>query len=267
MKQFLIQNQTPSKIIFNGVEYNSLCEFATKNKIYDKAKRKLLFKFINNNFKEVFKNKLYNIDLADDYGKEKLRLYLQGRTRTRKTKATQIIFKNKLYVSIYNLADELGLCQTELLRAIHTQYKDKLKTNSTLKINKKTEKLIEEKIRLKELGLREDSIRIKYNDFVFNSISELARKINVNVRCICSFMYAHNIKAEDYQIDLNSKKYLLLRKYIEKKDKQKNLIPLEEKIKDFAKTRDIPLNKVINLVKTKNIKEINELNKYYQYLV
>ena len=44
MKQILIQNQTPSKIIFDGVEYNSLCEFATKNKIYNKDKRKSLFK-------------------------------------------------------------------------------------------------------------------------------------------------------------------------------------------------------------------------------
>ena len=65
--------------------------------------------------------------------------------------------------------------------------------------------------------MRKDSIRIKYNDFVFNNISELARKINVNARSICSFMYAHNIKAEDYQIDLNCLKYKEFRKYIENK--------------------------------------------------
>ena len=266
MKQVLIQDQTPSKIIFNGVEYNNLCEFATKNKIYDKDKRKLLFKFIWNNFKQVFKNKLYNIDLADDYKKEKLRLYLQGKTQTRKTRATQIIFKNKLYVSIYNLAEELGLCKPELQRAIHTQYKNKLKTNSTLKINKKTEKLIEEKVRLKKEGLRRDDMKIKYNDFVFNTISKLAKKINVNVKCIRSFMHTHNIKAEDYQIDLNSLKYKEFREYIEKKDKQKNLIPFKDKIKTFAKENDISLYKINLLIDEKNIKSIEELKKYYQYI-
>lgn len=266
MKQVLIQDQTPSKIIFNGVEYNNLCEFATKNKIYDKDKRKLLFKFIWSNFKEVFKNKLYNIDLADDYKKEKLRLYLQGKTQTRKTRATQIIFKNKLYVSIYNLAEDLGLCKPELQRIIHIQYPNKLIPNSTLKINKEIEKIIEEKVRLKELGLRRDSIKIKYNNFTFNTISELAKKTNVNVKCIRSFMYTHNIKSEDYQIDLNSLKYKEFREYIEKKDKQKNLIPFKDKIKTFAKENDISLYKINLLIDEKNIKSIEELKKYYQYI-
>lgn len=266
MKQILIQNQTPSKIIFDGVEYNSLCEFATKNKIYNKDKRKSLFKFIWSNFKEVFKNKLYNIDLADDYRKEKLRLYLQGKTQTRKTRATQVIFKNKLYVSIYNLAEELGLCKTELHRAIHTQYKDKLKINSTLKIDKETEKLIEKKVRLKKEGLRRDSIRIKYNDFIFNSITELSRKINVNAKSIRSFMHTHNIKSEDQQIDLNTKKYKEFREYIEKKDKQKKLIPFKDKIKTFAKENNISLYKINLLIDEKNIKSIDELKKYYQYI-
>lgn len=133
-------------------------------------------------------------------------------------------------------------------------------------INKEIEKIIEEKVRLKELGLRRNNIKIKYNNFTFNTISDLARKINVNVKCIRSFMYTHNIKSEDCQIDLNSLKYKEFREYIEKKDKQKNLIPFKDKIKTFAKENDISLYKINLLIDEKNIKSIDELKKYYQYI-
>lgn len=64
----------------------------------------------------------------------------------------------------------------------------------------------------------------------------------------------------------NDKKYKEFREYIEKKDKQKNLIPFKDKIKTFAKENDISLYKINLLIYEKNIKSIDELKKYYQYI-
>lgn len=50
------------------------------------------------------------------------------------------------------------------------------------------------------------------------------------------------------------------------KEKEKNDI-FEEKIKIFAKAKDIPPQKIILFAKEMGIKNINELKKYYQYLL
>ena len=64
MRKVLIHEQTPTKIIYNGIEYKSLGEFARKYKFYSSEKKKLLQKFIWKHFgffrTNIFLNQVYN---------------------------------------------------------------------------------------------------------------------------------------------------------------------------------------------------------------
>lgn len=265
MNQVLIHKQTPTRIIYNDVEYKSLCSFATKHKFYDNRKRKLLLKFIWRNFKDIKKDNVYNIDSADGYLKSKLQAYLKGKT-CKKSIATQVIFKGILYPSIFSLSNQIGLCKAEVLRAINMD-KNYKKGIQIINLSKKTENLIDKKIEFKHLKKRRDSIKIIYSnefkDYIFNSVNELARKIKVNKATIKSYMYKNKIKAENYEIDLNKKKYSKFRCYIEKKDILKELIPFKNKVKEFAKATGVSLNKIQILIESRSIKTIKELQKYY----
>ena len=265
MNPVLIQNQTPSGIIFDGVFYNSLNEFSIKNKIYEKSKRKLLSKFIWWHFKKYYQDNTYNVDLADDLEKEEFKLYLKGKL-TKKSHSVHVIYKNKLYLSTNILGEELGLLGIEIRRSLQ-KFGEILEVGKTVIINEDVEKDLEKKIRLKKENKRRDCIRIIYNDCIFKSIIELSKKIKVNTSRIRKYIFKNKIKAKDYEINLNDKKYKNFRNYIEKIDKQKNLIPFEEKVKTFAKNKEIPLNKIYDLVSLRKIKNIEDLKKYYQYLV
>ncbi len=267
MKPVLIQYQTPSIVIYGGVKYSSMNEFATKHKFYNNDKKKLLIKYIWSNFKYLRdnQNNIYNIDLADDYDKSKFELYLKGKSFTRKYISTQIVYKNKLYVSITNLADELNICRTELRRILVNNYKN-VKEKVKIVLSKKVEKEIENKIIRQKNKIRIDSFKVIYNDLVFKSIAELARFINIKDDTLRLYIKYNNFQPENYTFDLNNEKLKKLRLYLEKKDIEQKLISFEDKVKDFANSRDIPLYKITSLIKDKSIKNIEELKRYYQYI-
>ena len=272
MRKVLIHEQTPTKIIYNGIEYKSLGEFARKYKFYSSEKKKLLQKFIWKHFGFFRTNNTYNIDEARELLREKLRLYLKGES-TRSACGIKIIYKKKLYLSVNSLGRELGFTSKNSLHRILKKYfgEEKLKNSNKIIIKKRLEKIIENRISLLKEEKRPDCIKIyysnKYKNYVFNSLVELAKTINVKIVCLRSFMYRKGIKPENHEINLDLPKYKIFREYIEKKDSNKNLIPLKNKIIDFAEQSGINANQILLFAKNKGIKNIEEIKKYYQYLL
>jgi hypothetical protein len=265
MKPVLIQDQTPSKVICDGVEYESVGRFIFKKcHNYNKKRKNKIYKVIYNNFK--LENKCYDID-KQPLKKAYFFDYVNGIIKTTKDYSIGIKYNNIYYYSMKNFKRKFNIKSSNFNNLLYSIDKSKVidgLINLDLKENGELKEKIKEFLKLNSIRTKDGGKKVFYKNRVFNSYAEVNRILGK-----CKSYLLNNCRRlgidTKYGLDLNDIKNKPLTDLLEKDGLLKYSISFKEHIERFAYENELPPGGVLDFCKLKGWSKIKDLPTVYNY--